>query len=183
MAKVKGSVFGPRLEYVKKRGTPDQETKILERLSPEFKEDMRRLFMTHQWYPFEYYIELNQAIVSVMGKGNIEFLREVGYFSADHALNSFYKFFFKAGSPEFIIKVATSAWNQYFQNGSLSVDVHEQKRLTMKFEKLEILAKEHFVSTAGWVQRVLELSGAKGVTINIGKFEPSLVTLEVSWNS
>ena len=60
---------------------------------------------------------------------------------------------------------------------------HEEKRLTMKFDKLELLAKEHFVSTAGWVQRVLELSGAKDVKINIGKFEPSLVTLEVSWNS
>jgi len=181
VAKVKGTVFGPRLEFIHKNGTLAEQQQVMALLSPEFRELIDRHLMSSQWYPFEYYVELNQAMVKVLGRGRDDLLRDVGYYSADVSLNGIYKTFFRVGTPGFIIKAATKAWAQYFQNGEIKVDVHSDKRLTMNFTQIELLSREHFLSTAGWVIKVLELSGAKTVKAVIGKFSPELVTLEVNW--
>jgi hypothetical protein len=181
VAKVKGTVFGPRLEFIRKKGTPAELQQIMDLLSPEFRDLIARHIMSSQWYPFEYYVELNRALVKVLGRGQEDILCDVGYYSADVSLNGIYKTFFRVGTPGFIIKAATKAWGQYFQNGDLKVDVHTSRSLTMNFTGIELLSREHFISTAGWVKKVLELSGAKTVKALIGKFSPVLVTLEVSW--
>ncbi|NTV53147.1 MAG: DUF2378 family protein [Candidatus Firestonebacteria bacterium] len=181
MAKVKGTVFGPRLEFIQKKGTPAQQQQVMDLLDPSFRDIIARRVMPHGWYPFEYYVALNRAIVKVLGHGDEAILREVGYYSANVSLNGIYKTFFRAGTPGFIVKIATRAWEQYFQNGQLKVETHTAQSLTMHFTGIEVLAREHFISTAGWIKKVLELSGAKNVKVELGKFGPELVTLEVSW--
>jgi hypothetical protein len=180
MAKVKGSVFGPRLKYIKSHANPEQEKAIWDGMSEALRNDVTRVIIS-QWYPFEHYLELNRAIVKELGHGNMEILHDVGRYSADDALHGIYKLFFKVGSPNIIIKAATSAWNQYFQNGVLSVNIHSAKSLTMMFQNVELLSQEHFISVRGWVQRVLELSGGKNVRVAVGKLEKLSTTLEVSW--
>jgi len=182
MAKVKGTVFSPRLDYIEKKASPAEQAQIHELLSPELRTQIEQHMLSNQWYPFEYYLELNRAIVQVLGHGQEAILREVGYYSAEVALNGIYKTFFRAGSPGFIIKIATRAWEQYFQNGALRVETHSDKQLTVHFTGIEVLAREHFISTAGWITKVLELSGAKNVRIDIGQFGPALVTLEILWD-
>lgn len=180
MALVKGSVFGPRLNYLKSHGSPEQEQAVMESLSEPARQALRHVIVS-QWYPFEHYIELNRAIVKIMGKGDIEILHEVGRCSADEALNGIYKLFFKVGSPNVIIKSAVRAWNQYFQNGELSVEILGPKKLTMVFSRVEDLAREHFIATKGWVQRVLELSGGTNVRVKLDKLDPARTTLDVAW--
>ncbi|MCD4814138.1 hypothetical protein K8S19_10660 [bacterium] len=169
MARVKGTALIPRLKYIDEQGTPEQKERILTQLSPVFQADIRKNIYVGMWYPFEYYIEINRAMDKVFGSGDFTMIPQFGKYSAEHSLKGVYKFFYKVGSPDFIIMRATKVWNQYFENGTLTAEKEGTKQVRMILLDVEMYADEHNLSVLGWVKRTLELSGGKNVKSDIVK--------------
>ncbi len=169
MAKVKGTALMPRVKYLEEKANPAQKERVIALLSPGFQQDLRQGILLGQWYPFEYYIELNRALDKVLGIGDLSLIPKLGYYSADQGLKGVYKLFYKVGSPEFIIQRGAKVWNQYFVNGQLSVQVIAPKDVRVLLTDVESPTEEHCLSVLGWVHRTLELSGGKNVRAEMSK--------------
>ncbi|MCK5243236.1 hypothetical protein KAR34_12380 [bacterium] len=167
MAQIKGSALVPRFKYLDEKTSPGIKEKVISELSERFQEVVERSIFVGRWYPFEYYVEINRAMDKVLGKGDLSMIPSFGAYSADQAFTGVYKFFYKLGSPDFIITRATKVWNQYFQNGCLVIEKIGKKRRRLEMRDVEISAEEHCLSVLGWVKRTLELSGGKNVKAQI----------------
>ncbi|MCK5242852.1 hypothetical protein KAR34_10400 [bacterium] len=165
----KGSAIITRLRYLDERTDPAAKTRVLARLSPDLQKEIKKGVLSSKWYPFQYYVEINQAIDKIIGNGDLLLLPELGRFSASAAMKWLYSVFYKIESPEFIINKASSLFRQYFDSGQLKV--LEKGRRTHGFYAVVDLqdfaapCREHCLSCAGWIHQTLELSGAKNVRV------------------
>lgn len=158
MVQVKGSTLVPRLKFIQERGRGEQKEQALGRLSPEFRQAVALGLLQNQWYPFDYFVQLTQAIDKVFGRGDLSFIPELGRYSAEAALKGIYKVFYKVGSPEFIIKRATRVWSQYYSSGSLTVVTAGPKQVKIVLADFALPLREHCLSVLGWIQKTLEMS-------------------------
>jgi hypothetical protein len=169
VAQIKGSALVPRFKYLDEKTTPEIKEKVISELSEAFQQIVKRAIFIGMWYPFEYYVEINRAMDKVLGVGDLSMIPSFGAYSAEHALRGVYKFFYKVGSPDFIIMRAAKVWNQYFQNGYLNIEKTGKKQVRLEMRDVEMSAEEHCLSVLGWIKRTLELSGGKNVNAQITK--------------
>ncbi len=169
MSSVKGSTFIPRLKYIRDHDSGGVWDRVMGRLDKRLVEVIDRGILLNQWYPLPDYLNLSRAIDQVLGHGDLKLLWELGRVSAEEALHGIYKIFYKVGSPEFIIKMASTVWRQYYDSGKLEVVTEKAergKRIRLIVLEMEP-SQELWLSVGGWVQRTLELSGGKNVQVVI----------------
>jgi hypothetical protein len=170
MSKIKGSTIISRLKYAEVRGASQTKDAVIQKLSPDFQDKIKIGILMAAWYPFEYYSQLHRAIDQVMGKGDLAVLLDVGKYSAELAVHGVTKIFFKLGSPEFILKRASAVWHQHYTSGLMEPIFGEKKTVTLLVKEFEEDSNELLVTVAGWIKRVMELSGGRNVTIDYKKF-------------
>jgi hypothetical protein len=86
---------------------------------------------------------------------------ESGHFSAGYALNSFYKIFFRFGSPQFIIDRASRVFSTYYPEGELRVADKSENRCVLRLVKFREPHRVIEQNIAGWMDGALELMGKK----------------------
>lgn len=94
---------------------------------------------------------------------------ELGRFSADIALNGIYKLYVKFSAPGHIISRASRIFSAYYRPSKLEtadLKSNSVKLLMTQFDQPSDLIEYRI---AGWVERALEISGCKGVDVNITK--------------
>ncbi len=69
--KVKGAVLLSRSAYVKAEFGTDAWDRVLQKLPEDSRRDLKGIILSSSWYPFEINKELDQAIVNVVGGGNL----------------------------------------------------------------------------------------------------------------
>jgi len=163
MALVRGNVLDIRLKYIEIKADAEQRNKILDSLSPEFKAEIKKGIKAQEWYAFEYYIQFNRVIDRVLGKGDLQLIVDLGAFSAELALQGIYRFFYKLGSPEFLMKNTAYIWKNYFINGEITLESIEPYKARVVVENTEIPSHEHCLAIVGWIKRALEICGGKEV--------------------
>ncbi len=184
MSKIKGSTIISRLKFAEVKGSAQTKDEVIQKLSPDFQDKIKIGILMAAWYPFDYYVELHRTIDQVMGKGDLTLLLDVGKYSAELAVHGVTKIFFKLGSPEFIMKRASAVWHQHYTSGLMEPIFGEKKTVTFLVKEFEEDSNEMLVTVAGWIQRTVELSGGRSVTISYKKFrEPSGMTYQydVTW--
>jgi hypothetical protein len=83
--------------------------------------------------------------------------------SCEYGVKGVYRIFFKLGSPEFIIGRAARVFSSYYDTGELRVVEGRAGRAVVELSKLEGSAPEFCDRIYGWMERTLELAGAKGL--------------------
>lgn len=167
MAQVKGTALLARIKYIEAKADPALKETILSEMPETFKQEMRKGLFANIWYPFDFYISINALIVKHLGKGNSDIILDVGRFSADHALTGIYKFFYKIGSPDFVLKRAAQVLSQYFTDTKITINTTGEKQVQVFFENTADFHHSQCMSLIGWTQRNIELSGGKNVTFEI----------------
>lgn len=95
---------------------------------------------------------------------------ESGRYSADSALSGgIYKFFVKASSPGFIISRANRVFTTYYRPCQMSVTESTSKSVAVLIESEEKMEQLVELRIAGWMERALEISGCKDLSIDIPK--------------
>ncbi len=161
----KGTTILPRWKYLNEKGTPEHIEKVLALLTPEFRAEIQSGIMQNKWYPLDYLIQLVRAVDQVLGKGDLALLRDMAHYSADYALNSVYKVFFKIGSPEFIIKKASRVFSQYYSMGQLAVSQFGPKQIRIDLEGFIVPPPEFCLSVQWWIEKTMLLTGCKEVMV------------------
>ncbi|MEJ5263782.1 MAG: hypothetical protein WHT29_00540 [Bacteroidales bacterium] len=165
---VKGTSVRSVVEFIDKF-YPTKKQDWLNALPEESRKIMSGFLFTNNWYPIkESLITPMQAISKLFfGGDDVKTARTMGRYSADTALSGVYRFFIQFGSPRYIIEKASKIFATYFQPSELTVLNVEKNGLVLHITVFPESATILEENIAGWMERALEKSGCKNVTVNI----------------
>src|SRR5664279_1442671 len=103
VANVKGSAMTSRILWVELGHGAAGFDRLLAAVSVPLREQISRGFVKANWYPFEQFVELNETIDRVFGRGDYGLMRMLGRYGADANLTTIYRLFFKVGSVGWIL--------------------------------------------------------------------------------
>lgn len=156
----------------------------------ELPEPSRQLYTSSllptRWYPVDVaLVEPHRTMTKLFSGGSDRVVRELGRFSADYTLTGVYKIFVKMGSPHWLVKKCGQIFSTFYRPGS-SVLVKEEERLAVtQFRDFPEKSGLVEVRIAGWVQRALEISGQKGVQVQVTRSVSrgdDCIELTCTWN-
>ncbi len=167
---VKGSAIETLPLYIKKKFGDEAYGKWLSVLGTNARKEFESLILATKWYPLqEMFIEPTEAFCKMFYNGDVSGAVELGRFSAEHSLKGIYKIFVKFGSPDFIVSRAPGILPTFYSDSAMDVVDREDKKVTIRFTKFEgsHTLVEHRIR--GWMEKALEISGAKNVSVTIVK--------------
>lgn len=108
----------------------------------------------------------------------------VGEFSANKALNGIYKIFVKASTPGYIIQRASRIFSTYYRPCEMAVVERTEKSVGLEISNMTASDIVLEYRIAGWIQKALEISGAKEIEIDIPRSisrGDALTRLNIHW--
>ena len=183
---IKGTAVIAIRDYVK-INHPDKFNEWLGSLSEEARYIYTGAIDASKWYPIRKAgVEPTRKAIELFFKGNYEKgAWEAGKFSAQKALSGIYKIFVKASSPGYIIQRASRIFAAYYQPCQMNV---LDKTDTSVLLEISNMTESDIVieyRIGGWIEKALEISGAKEVKINfprsIAKGD-TVTQLDIRWN-
>ena len=143
---------------------PGAWKKVLKKLDERDRKNLDTLLIG-KWYLFDTYVNMLKIIDRLYGKGDMGLTREMGKFSAEHGLKRIYRFFYKVGSPNFIISRAVKIWGSYYDAGRLEIVKNKKGDLVLQIHDWPEPNRHHCKRVEGWIERSIEMSGGKNVKI------------------
>ncbi|MCJ7772303.1 MAG: hypothetical protein MUP22_04115 [Desulfobacterales bacterium] len=167
---VKGSAVNSVPEFVRVK-FGERFDEWLDSLSEESKKIMKEhIIPAISWYPIKpSIIEPTRKICELFFGNDEKGAWEAGRFSADKGLIGVYKIFVKLGSPKFIVGRAATIFSSYYKPSSMEIADQSEKKVVLhiiEFPELERLVE---LRICGWIERALEISGAKTVKVELTK--------------
>jgi hypothetical protein len=157
----KGITFEHLAEFVRSRFGAQAWLAALMELEPAAREVFTGSILASGWYDYAAYAQALDVVVRRHLGGNEEAAREVGAHDLEASLNTLYRMLYRAGSPAFIIRMASVLWRSYFNVGRMVVEVSERGRSRVRIEGFHPPSKAVCWDIFGSICRGLELSGAK----------------------
>jgi hypothetical protein len=154
--RVKGSALRARVRWVEEHG---DMPRFLEALQPSTRVLVHPCVLANEWYPFAAFIDLNETIDRLYGKGDLAMCRQLGRYGCEVNLTTLYSIFFKLGSVPFIIRRAAAAWKVNYDKGQLDVINSSDGKLLLRMVGWPNVQRAHCLSVFGWIERACELSG------------------------
>jgi hypothetical protein len=170
--RTKGYALENLLDYISKT----QDEKTAEWLRKKLPEDI----VPGSWYPLDAYFEILEELERLSGEKRGAISREVGRFKAQHAAQGPYRLFFIFASPRFLIKRAGAFWGFYHDWGTVRVGGHHDKGADFTIEHEEKIPDLYLHTIAGWVEKSLEIAGAKSPLVEFSPVEKG-VEFRGSW--
>jgi hypothetical protein len=163
MAKTRGTTLIPRIKYVRGKGAWDE---VFPRLEPETRAIVARTVLASSWYPFASLADLIRTADKVMGAGDLAIAREMGRYSATANLSTVFRLLIRFTTPTTILAKGAALWSLNHDSGRVEARpdgtnaalyvIHDHGEPDLAF----------CASLAGWIERCLEMTGAKTVVVN-----------------
>ncbi|MFC2136646.1 hypothetical protein ACFLTE_00580 [Bacteroidota bacterium] len=182
---IKGSAVKSIKDYVE-TNHPEKLDEWLNSLP----EDSKKLFSfpiyATNWYPIDV-----AAIIPTEKIGEIIFNSadkgawELGRYSADIALNGIYKVFIRVLNPAYLIQRASKILPTYYSPSKMEAISQGKKSVTLHVTEFENPHSIIDQRIAGWIERALEITKCKDISINISKSMAKgddITEFQVSWN-
>ena len=163
MAQVKGTAVESSLRYVRERFGEAALARVIEALLPDDRAAFGQGVLASSWYGMDRFLRFMQEAEKQLRAQEPDVVRRMGRASCDYGITTVYKIFFKMGSPEFIISRGARVFSSYYDTGELRVVESGPGRAVAELLGFEGGAPQFCDRIFGWMQRTLELSGAKGL--------------------
>jgi hypothetical protein len=168
--RVKGSAIASLPKFVDSKFGPDGLKRWKDSLSEEARGFYSEAILVSRWYPIkEAFIEPTRKCCELFYGGSLKGAWEMGRFSADIGLKGVYRLFIKFGSPGFIISRANTILTSYYEPSDGKVVESEKNRAILRLTQLPDKSDIFENRLCGWIERALELSGCRGVKLQITK--------------
>lgn len=158
---VKGTLVIARMKYLRARGVEDTE-RVLRRMSQADQAVVRGMLLPSTWYATDLLLRLEMTIVAVLSHGDRAALfRDMGRFSADTNLGpeGVQRPFLRVGDPHFLLRNVPRMYSAQHRDATRT---YEQSGLRGAFIRTlagEDPNAEDCLTSVGWLQRAIELSG------------------------
>ncbi|MGE5341071.1 MAG: hypothetical protein ACM3SY_06275 [Candidatus Omnitrophota bacterium] len=168
-AKVRGKAIASIPKFVTKKFGSEGFEQWFDAISSEADQTYLFPIANDEWYPLkELLIEPSIVISRLFYDGNIKKAAwEMGRFSADYGLGNLVKLVVKMGPAKYLIKKSKEVLTSYYNSGV--VELEEISKNTYIARLRDFLGIEKVIEyrMAGWLERALEISGCKHITIDI----------------
>ena len=164
---IKGTAVKSINDFVKEK-YPKEYSKWIKSLPPESFNIMLNV-RSNDWYPLkEAAITPSKSVGEMFYDNNIEKGgRELGRYSAEKALRGIYKVYVKFSSANHIISRAQRIISAYYSPSTLEIVNNLDKSVQVVITQFEGSNSVIENRLAGWYESALEISGCKGVQVNI----------------
>ena len=163
--RVKGSSLAVRVTWVRLyHGERGLET-LGAQVGDELSEILTRGIDMAQWYPLDRYIELNTAIDSLYGAGDLALVRALGRYAAEANLTTVFRMLYKAGSVQWILAQSARLWSLHYDSGQLLVREFHDGQIEIEIADFATPSRVHCLSVQGWIERAAELIANCDVTV------------------
>jgi len=163
MAQVKGTAVQSSMRYVQERFGEGALAGVIEALPEADRKAFGHGALASSWYGMDAFLRFMQEAERQLGTQEPDVVRRMGRASCDYGVTTVYRIFFKVGSPEFIISRAARVFSSYYDSGELRIAESGPGRAVAELVGLEGGAPQFCERIFGWMQRTLELAGAKGL--------------------
>jgi uncharacterized protein (TIGR02265 family) len=160
MQKVKGTVLKSRMAFVLDLAGAAGLEAVLASVGAEHRAALEKVGIVG-WYPFELGKALDDAIVTVAGKGDPKFFLQLGRASADKNLAVLHKTFIAHGDPQAFLAKAPEIYARYYETGRREYRATGERSGVITTLDAETFSAPDCLTVIGWYERALELCGAK----------------------
>lgn len=159
MSKVKGTVLVDFVKTIRsdKSGTYEPY------LTDEDKEIISARILPSAWYPFETFRNCFQAVVRELAGDDLENVRQWGRLYGENIITSVYKSMIKQGQPMESLEKYGTYIRSFFNFGDIEVHRLTDHKATVVITGFGDDFSSLYYIMAGWIERSLELSGAKNI--------------------
>lgn len=161
MLKAKGPLFKGTLKYIKEKYGENKLNEIKKKIPEEVQNFLSSPILDSSFYPAEYLIEINKAIISPDNPDSTKIYKEIGRFSADAGYHGIYKLLFAVSTTKFMIGRAPSVWKTYYSQGTLKMEGKEGNNAQIFIFNSGIKHKSLCLRIEGFMERMVELTGGK----------------------
>ncbi|MFN9810476.1 MAG: hypothetical protein ACK6CU_12680 [Deltaproteobacteria bacterium] len=164
MAQVRGSVITARLKWVRDRFGEPAVRHLKNNLSAASRARLDARVQPHDWVPFALYLEVTREMDRLWGKGDLSLAHELGRATADFSLPTILKIFLRFGAPDHTVRQGAKLWRQFYDSGTPEVrplSDAEGEGCSLTLPDVETPDVAHCGTILGWMERSVELSGAK----------------------
>jgi hypothetical protein len=182
---IKGMSIIPTVEFVRQRFGDEGYRRWLDALHPETRETLSVGVLPSTWYPLDdLFVKPTLAICDLFFGGDRKGAWELGRFSADFALRGAYKIFVKIGTPGWMVKRATRILPSYYRPAR--GELLESSSTMARFRICDLIEPTGTAELriAGWLERGLEISGARNCKVKILKSQSTgdvCPEIEMTW--
>jgi len=167
---VKGTAVEILPKFVAARFGDEAVKKWIDSLSPNAKKEFSGSIFSFKWYPVkEMLVEPTLKVCELFYKNDLSGAYDIGEYSAEYALKGIYKAFVKFGSPEFLIKKASTIMSNYYHPSTMEVVEMKKGESTLRITRFEDMHQTIELRIKGWMIKALEISGAKNTKVDITK--------------
>ncbi len=163
MANVKGSALASRLLWLRLNHGEAGIGRLAAVASPGLRVVIGQGVVRAAWYPSALFVELNQRLDELFGKGDLALVRELGRYGADANLTTIYRLFYKVGTVQWILGRASRLWGLHYDSGKMVIKRAGDDAIEMEIAGYAEPHRAHCLSVIGWIERSVELSGGTEV--------------------
>ncbi|MGC8894198.1 MAG: hypothetical protein ACP5QG_05040 [candidate division WOR-3 bacterium] len=136
---------------------------------------------SNSWYPVPAFCDVLEGIAKALALEPTVIAWETGRYSADKAASGPHRLLFFFASPTFIVKRTNTLWGFYHDFGKIIVTPDGASAVRFCLAGCPDLPELYRHNIAGWVERALELSGARDVKVDLLPREEDLLPFHASW--
>ena len=180
--KVKGSIFVEFVKTIRANKTGVFDTY----LTPEDREIISQRILPNIWYPYETFRHCLTAIYEVIGKKDLEVVKEWGRLYGQALMTTLYVGILKKGSPLTYIKRISVLVRNFFDFGRVEIVLESETQAVYKiFDFDPQYAPVHCI-LIGWIERTTEICGAKNLkceTVSKSWEGAACTSTRLSWDT
>lgn len=166
MGDVKGTGITFIKEEFKKRGG-NFENKFLAALNADEKSTYTSA-LDFTWHPIEIVTSLYEKAAPVLFPGDPAPLRKIGVLSIESVAKGVYKFLLRFSTVEGLLQQAAKIWSTYQKEGTARMEKGADKNSCHFFvTDYPKLSQPFAENLAGYLERAIEMTGAKNVRVII----------------
>ena len=166
VSNVKGSALVSRLLWVSLNHGEAGIERLADASSAILRAVVRQGAARATWYQFELFVELNEKIDQLFGKGDLALVKELGRYGADANLTTIYRLFYKVGTVQWILSRASRLWGMHYDAGRMIVRAGGGREVELEIMDYDTPHRVHCTSVEGWIERSVELSGGDEVALD-----------------
>lgn len=163
---MKGSALTSRLLWLSLNHGESGTARLAAASSPELRAVIEHGAAKGTWYTFDLFVELNERIDALFGRGDLALVKALGRYGADANLTTIYRLFYKVGTVQWILARASRLWGMHYDTGRMIVRAPGGREVELELVDYDTPHRTHCISVEGWIERSVELSGGREVVLD-----------------
>jgi len=180
MSRVKGTILIDFVKTIK----ADQTGVYDAYLADEDRELINSRILPSAWYPYDFFINCFTAVAQQLAKGDMKVVHEWGRIYGEAIITGVYRGMVKEGAPMDSLKKYGTHIRNLFDFGEIEVKPLTDSSAEIMIRGFKPDFEPQYHMMAGWVERSLELCGAKDINFTLKQKtwegDPQ-TSAEISW--